>query len=168
MRWLTDIFKGGAEGIVNSVGEQLDRFVTTEEERKEAELALRRIDLEFQKMQMDLEANYLRDRASARAMYEKDSSLQKIFAIVFLVGFLGLTGVMLWLVFSWIAGNSEIAADMPNWATALIGSIWTGMSTKVNTVTDFLFGGSQGERDQRQIQSRFESASRQDRTTPEG
>lgn len=162
MGFLKDIFKGGAEGIIGSVGETVDRFVTTEEEKKEAELALRRVDLELQKLQMDLEQAYLEDRASARAMYEKDSGLQKAFAVVFLAGYLAISGIMLWLVLSWIP-SAGVAMDMPQWAIVLITSVFTAMSTKVNTIVDFLYGGSQGERDQRQIQSRFEDAARRNR-----
>jgi hypothetical protein len=159
MSIIKDLFSGGIEGIVNSVGNTVDKFVTTDEEKKEAELALRKLDLELQQMQMDLEEAYIKDRDSARQMYEKDSSLQKVFAIVFLAGYLAISAIMLWLVLSWIPG-AEVDIEMPQWAVVLITSVFTAMSTKVNTIVDFLFGGSQGERDSRQIQSRFESAAR--------
>jgi hypothetical protein len=160
MSIIKDLFTGGIEGIVNSVGNTVDKFVTTDEEKKEAELALRKIDLEFQQLQMDLEEAYIKDRDSARRMYEHDSSLQKIFAIVFLAGYLAISAIMLWLVLSWIPG-AEVDIEMPQWAVVLITSVFTAMSTKVNTIVDFLFGGSQGERDARQVQSRFESAARE-------
>jgi len=159
MSIIKDLFTGGIEGIVNSVGNTVDKFVTTDEEKKEAELALRKLDLEFQQLQMDLEEAYIKDRNSAREMYEKDGSLQKLFALIFLGGYLLVTAVMVWMVLSWV-GVAE-AVVLPEWGVVLITTAFTAMSTKVNTIVDFLFGGSQGERDTRQIQSRFNQAARE-------
>lgn len=158
MGFLKDFFSKGAESIVGTVGETIDRFVTTDEERSEAELAKRRLELEFQRMEMEAEQAYLKDRQSARAMYEQDSGLQKIVAIVFLVMYAGISGLMLWFVLGWVRDAAGL--DVPSWGISLISTVFGAMSSKVNTIVDFLFGGSQGEHEQRIIQRQFEQAAR--------
>jgi len=158
MSFLGDFFAKGAESIVGTVGDTIDRFVTTDEERAEAELAKRRLGLEFEKLEMDAEQAILKDRQSARAMYESDSSLQKIVAIVFLAMYGAISAIMLWFVLGWIRQSTGV--DVPTWGISLISTVFGAMSSKVNTIVDFLFGGSQGEHEQRQIQRQFEQAAR--------
>lgn len=158
--WIKNIFSGGVSNIVDSAADTVDRFVHTKEEQAEAEMAKRRLALEAEKLRMEMEHAYLRDRQSARDMYEHDSALQKIVAITFLVLYGAISGVMVWFVFGWLGGEIP---EVPTWGISLISSVFGAMSSKVNTIVDFLFGGSQGERDQRQVQSRFEEAARQRR-----
>lgn len=89
----------------------------------------------------------LADRDSARNLYAKDSSVQKIYALVFLIAYILLTGVMIWIVVM-ISKNNVILQD---WAIAFISSVWGGMSTKVGTITDFFFGSSQGSLDKNDL-----------------
>lgn len=158
--WLKETIGNTASEVIGSVGETVDRFVTTEEDRAQAELAKQELALKFKQLEMEAEQALLADRASAREMYKHDSSLQKVYAIVFLVGYIGITGVMLWWLFGLI--NAEpTALELPNWAAALISSIFTAMSTKVATITDFLFGGSQADADNRDIGRQFEQAAQE-------
>lgn len=155
--WLGKLIGNSAGEIVGKVGETVDRFVTTDQERAEAKLKLQELELEFKKLEMDAEQAYLEDRESAREMYMKDSSLQKLFAMTFLVGYLIITGVMMYLAMSWI-GMTD-APDVPMWAVSLISTVFGAMSSKVNTIVDFLFGGSQGEREShKEIRASFEKA----------
>ena len=78
------------------------------------------------------------DRDSARD--KGDSKLQRVFAITFLVGYIIMTLVMLYGAY--IIGIQNIKLE--NYLVALVTSIFTAMSSKVGTVTDFLFGGSVG------------------------
>lgn len=160
MNWLKNLIGNTGSEIVSSIGETIDRFVTTDEERSQVQIEMQRIALQFKKLEMDAEEALLKDRQSARDMYKHDSSLQKVYAIVFLTGYIGITGVMLWWLFGLITAT-EIAADLPNWAAALISSIFTAMSTKVSTITDFLFGGSQTDADNRDVSRQFEQAAAQ-------
>lgn len=144
--WLGQLLGNSAGDIVEKVGSTVDRFVTTKEEQLEADHLKRELELRFKQLEFEAEQSLLADRQSAREMYAHDSSLQKVFAIVFLAGYLAMSGLMVWLVLSWIP-SAGVTLEMPEWAVVLITSVFTAMSTKVNTITDFLFGGSQGERD---------------------
>lgn len=155
--WLSKAIGNTAGEVISSVGETVDRFVTTKEDKAEIQIKMQEIALKFKRLEMDAEEAIMKDRASAREMYKHDSSLQKVYAIVFLTGYIGVTAVMLWWLFGLVNANA-IAAELPNWAAALISSIFTAMSTKVATITDFLFGGSQNDKDNRDVARQFEQA----------
>jgi len=142
MSWISDVFGGTFGTVISSVGETIDRFVTTDEDKVRAELAKAEIELKFKRAEMEAEMKYFADRQSAREMYMKDSGLQKTFAVVFLIGYLLVTGFMIWMVLKWAGG-----VDLPDWGVMLISAVFTAMSTKVNTIVDFLFGGSKGQDD---------------------
>lgn len=116
------------EKVISGGAKILDDVITTKEE----------------KMQLynELEQIYLNDRDSARKMYESDSSLQKIYAIVFLISYMLLIVAMLVFIFN-ISGASSL--EIPDWAVAFLSSLFGAMTTKVGTITDFLFGGSKSE-----------------------
>lgn len=78
----------------------------------------------------------LEDRQDARELYKKDNTLHKVYAIVFLCAYIGLTA---WIIYAIIQGQFQ---TINQFESGLIGTIWGGMSAKVNTVTDFLFGSS--------------------------
>lgn len=158
--WLRKTIGNTASEVIGSVGETVDRFVQTKEEKAEVQLKMQEIALKFKRLEMDAEEALLKDRASAREMYQHDSSLQKVYAIVFLTGYIGVTAVMLWWLFGLI-NAADAAVELPNWAAALISSIFTAMSTKVATITDFLFGGSQSDADHRDVARQFEQAAGQ-------
>lgn len=142
--WIANALGNSASEIITSVKDTVDEFQLSGEEKQQFELKMREVDLKFKKLQMDMEMSYMKDRQSAREMYMKDSSLQKIFAIVFLTGYLAITGFLIYWIFSKINGTG---VDMPEWALMLISSVFTAMSTKVNTIVDFLFGGSKSKDD---------------------
>ncbi|HAF27797.1 MAG TPA: hypothetical protein DCG75_02005 [Bacteroidales bacterium] len=84
---------------------------------------------------MELFKMAVSDRDSARNMYSKDSWLQKTFAIFFLIAWVGLTALMLnYFIFQNI--------QLDEWQIAFISSINGGISTKLSTIIDFLFGGA--------------------------
>jgi hypothetical protein len=135
MSWLTtlgSIFQ--AKNPIDSIFEGIDRLSTSKEEKELLRLDAIKLQLEEQKLKLS-------DKDSARAMYAKDSSLQKIFAIMFLLAYMGLTG---WLMYLVMTGKIR---DISTYEANLLGIIWGAMSSKVNTITDFLFGGSQSEKD---------------------
>lgn len=144
--------------LIESVGKTVDRFVTTDEDRQRAEQVKQEFALKVKEWQFEMMKAEFEDRQSARAMYEKDSSLQKVFAMTFLVGYLGISGVLLYVVLSWL--GLATAPEIPAWAISLISTIFGAMSSKVNTIVDFLFGGSAGERDTgKEITKAFQGAS---------
>ena len=117
----TKLFSTGISETLSTVFDGIDKISTTKEEKEI--LRLKAIELT------------LKDRSSARDMFGKDSILQKIFALFFLVAWFSITAFLLYYV---ITGTAELA----DWKIALISSIWGGLSSKLNTIVDFLFGGS--------------------------
>ena len=99
----------------------IDEIFTTKEEKLQGK--------------MELFKMAVADRDSAREMYSKDSWLQKTFAIFFLVAWCILTAIMLsYFVFGTV--------HLEDWQIAFISSINGGISTKLSTIIDFLFGGA--------------------------
>lgn len=144
MSWLTDLIGGGASKIIESVGDTAKKFITTDADRQQFELALRSAGLELQKLEMDAESKRLDDVASAREMYKTDSSVQKWIALAFVIAYFLLTGLMLWMLTGWLGLSKAV---IPDWGITLISTIFGAMSAKVSTVMDFYFGSSKGNQD---------------------
>lgn len=137
-------FLKGVEGILDEIDISKDKKdqARLKMRKQEIELQLQLADLEFQRMQ-----EYLEDRAGARTLYGKDAQVQKIYAVTFLIGYLVLTIGLILLVFN----IAKIDLEIPDWGIATIGSIWGGMTSKVNTITDFFFGSSQGSKEKNEL-----------------
>ena len=123
MSVLKKIIKGGGIAqTIDSIADGMDGLVTSEEEKSQ--------------LRNELEKLLVSDRSSARDMYTKDSTLQKVFAVSFLVGYFALIAYLMYLAFF------GATTEQPEWATNLVFTIFGAMSIKVSTITDFLFGGS--------------------------
>ena len=120
-----------AEGI-------LDKVITTDKERDEAKLALRRLLLEAETEAFKKEVE---DRKSARDMYKDDAIIQKILATLFTVAYFALSFVMFRF---FMMGD----IDLGEFEISFISTIFGAMSAKVNTVVDFFFGGSSKKNEQ--------------------
>lgn len=120
MSWLLNLFKGKGDGkgFITELGENIDRFVNTPEDKKEV-------------LKMAIE-----DRQNAREMYANDSTLQKIFALFFLV----VWAALLYLLMKHFVFNT---IELMDWQIAFVNMVWGGISSKLNTIVDFLFGSSQ-------------------------
>ena len=114
-----------AEGI-------LDKVITTDKERDEAKLALRRLLLEAE---TEAFAKEVEDRKSARDMYKDDAIIQKILATLFTIAYFGLSFMMFRF---FVLGEMNLG----EFEISFISTIFGAMSAKVNTVVDFFFGGS--------------------------
>ena len=130
------IFSKGASGnsIIKDVFDGIDKITTTDAEKEE---------LKAKALGM-----YLDDVKSARTMYMADSSLQKIFALVFLVTYIALTALLVWGLWVYVKNG---VVDAPEWVVGFISSLWGGLSAKLNTIVDFLFGSSKGSQDKNMI-----------------
>lgn len=95
---------------------------------------------------------YLDDIKSARTMYMTDSWMQKVFGIVFLVAYILLTALLVWGLWVYVKDG---ALDAPEWVVAFLSSLWGGLSAKLNTIVDFLFGSSKGSQDKNLINQDF-------------
>jgi hypothetical protein len=120
-----------AEGI-------LDKVITTDKERDEAKLALKRLLLEAEQKAFKQEVE---DRKSARDMYKDDALIQKILATLFTVAYFALSFVMFRF---FMVGD----IDLGEFEISFISTIFGAMSAKVNTVVDFFFGGSSKKNEQ--------------------
>ncbi len=136
MSILDKLFGEGIKGVLDSAGGIIDKFVESPDDKRELKTLMMEQELKVKKLMFDAENQVYKDKQSARSMYEKDSSLQKVFSITFLIGYIGVTVFLLYSLFSGTMANME------HWGVALISSIFTAMSTKVATICDFLFGGS--------------------------
>jgi hypothetical protein len=98
-----------------------------------AEFELRKIEFALEEQKLEFQ-----DKADAREMYKEDNGLQKVFAITFLSCYILLTILMLY-------GFYQVAINevkIQNYVVAFVTSVYTGMSMKVNTIVEFLFGSS--------------------------
>ena len=130
---------GGLFGkIVDNAEGILDKVITTDKERDEAKLAIKRVLLEAEK---EAFAQEVEDSKSARDMYKDDALIQKILATLFTAAYFGLSFMMFRY---FVMGDIE----MGEFEISFISTIFGAMSAKVNTVVDFFFGGSSKKNEQ--------------------
>mgnify|MGYP003136609067 FL=1 len=130
---------GGLFGkVVENAEGILDKVITTDKERDEAKLALKRLLLEAEQEAFKQEVE---DRKSARDMYKDDALIQKILATLFTVAYFGLSFMMFRF---FVLGD----IDMGEFEISFVSTIFGAMSAKVNTVVDFFFGGSSKKNEQ--------------------
>ncbi len=134
-----------ADGNIMALADKI--FPDKEAQKKEREafiLETKKIVLEEKKIAANSLLEEIKlanaDKDSARDMYEKDNWLQKVFGVVFLVAYVLLSCYIIYLLVS--------ATVITTTATAIITMVFTGMSTKLNTIVDFLYGGSLGSKKQ--------------------
>ena len=130
--------------IVDNAEGILDKVVTTDKERDEAKLALRRLLLEAETEAFEKEVE---DRKSARDMYKDDALIQKILATLFTAAYFGLSFMMFRF---FVMGD----INMGEFEISFVSTIFGAMSAKVNTVVDFFFGGSSKKNEQQQINNK--------------
>ena len=124
---------GGLFGkIVDNAEGILDKVITTDKERDEAKLALKKIMLDAER---EAFAKEVEDRKDARDLYKDDAIIQKILATLFTVAYFGITYVM----FNYFVNKT---IDLGEFEISFISTIFGAMSAKVNTIIDFFFGGS--------------------------
>ena len=121
MKLFKKIANAGVSETLKEGTKLIDEIFTTQEEKLQGKMELFKMAIS--------------DRSSAREMYQKDSWLQKTFAIFFLIAWCALTFIMLkYFVFH--------SVKLDDWQIAFISSINGGISTKLSTIIDFLFGGA--------------------------
>ena len=135
-----NIIGGLFSKVVDNAEGILDKVITTDKERDEAKLALRRLllDAETEAFKQEVE-----DRKSARDMYKDDALIQKILATLFTIAYFGLSFMMFRF---FVMGD----LDLGEFEISFISTIFGAMSAKVNTVVDFFFGGSSKKNQEQQ------------------
>ena len=115
-------FIGGLFGtVVENAEGILDKVVTTDKERDEAKLALRRLLLEAETEAFKKEVE---DRKSARDMYKDDALIQKILATLFTAAYFGLSFMMFRF---FVLGD----INMGEFEISFVSTIFGAMSAKV-------------------------------------
>ena len=124
---------GGLFGkIVDNAEGILDKVITTDKERDEAKLALKKLLLDAER---EAFAKEVEDRKSAHDMYKDDAIIQKVLATLFTIAYFGITFVM----FNYFVTKT---IELGEFEISFISTIFGAMSAKVNTIVDFFFGGS--------------------------
>lgn len=132
---LKNIFSGIFSPVIDGVVDLGKSAIENREKRAEYENAVEKLKLQAQTDFVDW---YYKDKQRASDMYANDNKLQKTYAITFLVGYILLVGYLVLVIAK--------TADLPEYAIALLATILTGFSGKLGTITDFLFGSSEGSR----------------------
>ena len=129
---LNNILGGILGNVVDNAEGILDKVITTDKERDEAKLQLRKVLLDAEKEAFNKEVE---DRKDARDLYKDDAIIQKILATLFTVAYFGISFVMFQHFVNGII-------DLGEFEISFISTIFGAMSAKVNTIIDFFFGGS--------------------------
>ena len=135
-----NIIGGLFSKVVDNAEGILDKVITTDKERDEAKLALKRLLLEAEQ---EAFAKEVEDRKSARDLYKDDAIIQKILATLFTIAYFGLSFMMFRY---FVTGDLELG----EFEISFISTIFGAMSAKVNTVVDFFFGGSSKKNQEQQ------------------
>ena len=126
------MIKNILKSLVGQASTIIDDVVTTDEERLKLKNEFKKVIQEHEKEMFALE---VQDRGSARTMFMDDSFIQKILAIIFTCAYFFLSYTM----FRFFVLNT---LELSDYEIGFVSSVFGAMSSKVNTIIDFFFGGS--------------------------
>ena len=154
MSFISDLFSGGAGKLVDSVGNVLDKVVTTKGEIMQQELEMKKAELQYQldtkRLGVEEQKNHLQDIDSARQRSTavetnvNASSLSKNIGSYLAITTTLLTFVLFYIV---IFRNETIKAEVKDVVIYVLGVL----STILTQVFSFYFGSSQGSVDKSKI-----------------
>ena len=126
------MIKNIIKNLVGQASTIIDEVVTTDEERLKLKNEFEKVIQDHEK---DMFALEVQDRSSARTMFMDDSFIQKILAIIFTCAYFFLSYTM----FKFFVLNT---LELSDYEIGFVSSVFGAMSSKVNTIIDFFFGGS--------------------------
>ena len=126
------MFKNIIGKLVGQASTIIDEVVTTDEERLVLKNKLEQLGQEHEQEVFRLEVE---DRKSARNLFADDSIIQKALSIIFTVAYFFLSYTM----FKYFVMNT---LELSDYEIGFISTVFGAMSSKVNTIIDFFFGGS--------------------------
>jgi len=126
------MIKNIIQSLVGQATNIIDEVVTTDEERIQLKQQFEKVVKEHEK---DMFALEVKDRDSAREIYKDDAIIQKVLAIIFTVAYFFLSYTM----FKYFVLNT---LELSDYEIGFISTVFGAMSSKVNTIIDFFFGGS--------------------------
>tara|TARA_X000001382_G_scaffold57373_1_gene39271 strand:+ start:377 stop:766 length:390 start_codon:yes stop_codon:yes gene_type:complete len=118
--------------LVGQASTIIDEVVTTDEERLVLKNKLEQLGQQHEQEVFKLEVE---DRKSARNLFADDSIIQKLLAIIFTAAYFFLSYTM----FKYFVMNT---LELSDYEIGFISTVFGAMSSKVNTIIDFFFGGS--------------------------
>lgn len=140
MSWFTDLFTGGIDKVIGSVGDVIDSLSTTDEEKLEAKLKLEKEINNFKKFQLNSIAAYDKEITTRhKTDMKSDSWLSKNIRPLALA-FLTITTMVLVYCTIFILEPSEVELVKP----------WISLLTTLDiTAFGFYFGGRTLEKRQK-------------------
>ena len=126
------MIKNIIQSLVGQASTIIDEVVTTDEEREQLKQQFKKVVQDHEK---DMFALEVQDRESARTMFSDDSIIQKVLAIIFTCAYFFLSYTM----FKYFVMNT---LELSDYEIGFISTVFGSMSSKVNTIIDFFFGGS--------------------------
>jgi len=126
------MIKNIIQSLVGQASTIIDEVVTTDEEREQLKQQFKKVVQDHEK---DMFALEVQDRKSARTMFSDDSIIQKLLAIIFTCAYFFLSYTM----FKYFVMNT---LELSDYEIGFISTVFGAMSSKVNTIIDFFFGGS--------------------------
>ena len=126
------MIKNIIKSLVGQASTIIDEVVTTDEERIQLKNQFEKVVKNHEKEMFALE---VKDRESAREIYKDDNIIQKVLAIIFTVAYFFLSYTM----FKYFVMNT---LELSDYEIGFISTVFGAMSSKVNTIIDFFFGGS--------------------------
>ena len=130
------MIKNIIKSLVGQASTIIDEVVTTDEERIQLKNQFEKVVKSHEKEMFALE---VKDRESAREIYKDDNIIQKVLAIIFTVAYFFLSYTM----FKYFVLNS---LELSDYEIGFISTVFGAMSSKVNTIIDFFFGGSSSKK----------------------
>lgn len=130
------VVSGNYVGAIGQVGKMLKDKHNESEDLKALHIEFESLKMDFEKEMYELE---FKDRQSARELYKDDSLIQKILASVFTIAYFIISGILINHFF-----NDTIKLD--DYELGFISTLFGAMSSKVNTIIDFFFGGSSSKK----------------------
>lgn len=168
MGFISKLFSGGVGTLVNSIGNTLDKVVTTKEEKLNIELEMKKADLAYAKdtanillKEKDL---YIGDVASARQMastvqQSKNASfLSKNINPLLALGTVVLTFFIFYMV---LFSNRDFGENQE-----IVFYVLGALSAIVTQVFSFYFGSSQGSKDKHDLIDKIKTSSTGDQSQP--
>ena len=126
------MIKNIIKNLVGQASSIIDEVVTTDEERLQLKQKFEEVVKSHEKDMFSLE---VKDRDSARTMFMDDSFIQKILAIIFTCAYF----LISYFMFKCFVMNT---LELSDYEIGFISTVFGAMSSKVNTIIDFFFGGS--------------------------
>jgi hypothetical protein len=126
------MIKNIIKSLVGQASTIIDDVVTTDEERLKLKNEFEKVIQDHEK---DMFALEVQDRDSARTMFMDDSFIQKILAIIFTCAYF----LISYFMFNCFITNT---LELSDYEIGFISTVFGAMSSKVNTIIDFFFGGS--------------------------